>query len=63
MWHEARMSSGRWRGAAEMLGLEPVSVPHSLGLARAIAEGQAHVVRPGVDLTSRIVVRPLDGGF
>jgi hypothetical protein len=46
-----------------MLGLEPVSVPHSLGLARAVAEGQAHVVRPGVNLTSRIVVRPLDGGF
>ncbi len=62
MWHEARTSGGRWRGIAEMLGLEPVSVPHSLGLARALAEEQAHVVRPGADLTSRIVVRPLDGG-
>jgi hypothetical protein len=62
MWHEVRTSGGRWRGQAEMLGLEPASVPHSLGLARALAEGQAHVVKPGADLTCRIVVRPLDGG-
>jgi hypothetical protein len=42
-----------------MLGLEPASVPHSLGLARALTEGQAHVVHPDVALTVRIVVRPL----
>lgn len=59
MWHEARASGGRWRGHGEMLGLEPASVPHSLGLARALTEGQAHVVHPDVALTVRIVVRPL----
>lgn len=61
MWHEVRTSGGRWRGQAEVLGLEPASVPHSLGLARALAEGQAHVVYPGVAQTSRMVVRPLRG--
>lgn len=61
-WHEARESGGRWRHAGEQLGLEPVSVPHSLGLARAVAEGQAHIVQPGSDLRSWITVRALDGG-
>jgi hypothetical protein len=61
VWHEVRSSGGRWRGQAEMLGLEPASVPHSLGLARAIAEGQAHVLHPGDELTCRMVARPLDG--
>ena len=59
LWHEVRTSGGRWREQGEMLGLEPASVPHSLGLARALAEGQAHVVRPGTDLTYSMVVRPL----
>jgi hypothetical protein len=62
IWHEVRTSGGRWRHQAEMLGLEPASVPHSLGLARAIAEGQAHVVEPGAELSCRMVARPLDGG-
>jgi hypothetical protein len=63
LWHEVRASGGRWRGHGEMLGLEPASVPHSLGLARALAEGQAHRVEPGADLTCRLVARPLDGGM
>jgi hypothetical protein len=62
LWHEVRTSGGPWRGQGEMLGLEPASVPHSLGLARALAEGQAHRVEPGTDLTCRVVARPLDGG-
>lgn len=62
LWHEVRASGGPWRGHGEMLGLEPASVPHSLGLARALAEGQAHRVEPGADLTCRLVARPLDGG-
>ena len=62
IWHEVRTSGGRWRRQAEMLGLEPASVPHSLGLARALAEGQAHIVEPGAGLSCRLVVRPLDGG-
>jgi hypothetical protein len=61
MWHEVRTSGGRWRGQAEVLGLEPASVPHSLGLARALEEGQAHVVHPATALTYRMVVRPLRG--
>jgi hypothetical protein len=62
LWHEVRTSGGPWRGQGEMLGLEPASVPHSLGLARALAEGQAHRIEPGTDLTCRVVARPLDGG-
>jgi hypothetical protein len=59
IWHEVRASAGPWRGQTEILGLEPASVPHSLGLARALAEGQAHIVQPGADLSCRMVVRPL----
>ena len=62
-WHEARESGGRWRHAGEQLGLEPVSVPHSLGLARAVAEGQAHIVEPGSELHQPDRrARLLDGG-
>ena len=59
IWREVRASGGRWRGQAEMLGLEPASVPHSLGLARAVAEGQASRARPPASaLRSRIVATP-----
>lgn len=37
-WREVRASGGRWRGQAELLGLEPSSVQHSLGLERSLAE-------------------------
>ena len=30
-----------WRGQAELLAIEPTSVPHPLGLAAAIEHGQA----------------------
>lgn len=61
LWQEVRVTGGLWRGQGEILGLEPASVPHSLGLARAIAEGQAHVIHPDAPLACRIVVRPLHG--
>jgi len=37
IWHESHGSGGRWRGAAELLGIEPSIAPHQLGLAEAIA--------------------------
>jgi hypothetical protein len=58
IWREVRASGGRWRGQAEMLGLEPASVPHSLGLARAAVEGQAVVLGVGERARSRIVATP-----
>jgi hypothetical protein len=47
MWHEMRGSGWLWRRQAELLGIEPASVPHSLGLERALQEGQATWVEPG----------------
>jgi hypothetical protein len=58
IWREVRASGGRWRGQAEMLGLEPSSVPHSLGLARADANGQAVVLGARERVDSRIVATP-----
>ena len=58
IWREVRASGGRWRGQAEILGLEPASVPHSLGLARAVAEGQALVLAAGERLGSRVAATP-----
>jgi hypothetical protein len=68
IWHEARFSGGVWRGCGEILCVEPASVPHSLGLGTAIANGQAHWVEPGQALVQRVSARPLrqsalrDGG-
>jgi hypothetical protein len=47
MWHEARTTGGPWRESTEVLCIEPSTVPHSLGLARAVAEEQATVLRTG----------------
>ncbi|HJQ74094.1 MAG TPA: hypothetical protein VJ814_04370 [Gaiellaceae bacterium] len=47
MWHEVRATGGLWRGQSEVLCIEPSTVPHSLGLARALEEGQATVLRSG----------------
>lgn len=60
VWHEMRASGGVWRGQAELLGIEPASVPHSLGLERAVDEGQAAWVEPGGGLRTwtRLTVRP-----
>ena len=43
VWREIRAGAGLW-AEAEILGIEPASVPHSLGLARAVEEGQAFVL-------------------
>lgn len=56
MWHEQRVTGGMWRGLTETLVVEPASVPHTLGLERAIAEGQHHLVQPGAPLTPWIEV-------
>jgi hypothetical protein len=60
IWHEARASGGRWRGAAELLGIEPSIAPHQLGLAEAIASGHARTVEPDVPLSWWIELEPLD---
>jgi hypothetical protein len=59
IWWEARTSGGRWREQAEMLAIEPASVPHSLGLARALEEGQAVVLAEDERFATRLSVRPL----
>jgi hypothetical protein len=54
VWHELRASGGIWRGQGELLGIEPATVPHSLGLECAIAEGQAVWVEPGETLRTSV---------
>lgn len=61
MWHENRTTAGVWRSLAELLVVEPASVPHSLGLERAIATGQHRLVREGEVLKPWIVARPCRG--
>ena len=46
IWHEVRTYGGAWREAAEILAIEPASVPHGLGLETAIREGQALFATP-----------------
>lgn len=58
VWHESRMSGGQWRGATEILALEPATVPHSLGLARALQDGHARVLDAGERIGTWIAVRP-----
>jgi hypothetical protein len=57
IWHEARVYDGRWRGQAEILVIEPASVPHGLGLAAAIEAGQACWLEPGEVVAYRLSVR------
>jgi hypothetical protein len=59
IWHEERLNDGPWRGATEMLAIEPASTPHSLGLAEAIAHDQAHWVLPGQPRRYGIALRVL----
>lgn len=47
LWQEVRASGGVWRHKAELLAFEPASVPHSLGLAQAVARRQALLALPG----------------
>jgi hypothetical protein len=60
VWHEMRAGGGLWRGQAELLGIEPSSVPHSLGLERAVQEQQAVWVEPGREIRTwtRLTVTP-----
>jgi hypothetical protein len=58
VWHEARTSGGPWDERADILVVEPASVPHSLGLDAARAEGQATVVEPGAPVTWSIRAAP-----
>ncbi len=58
IWHEARTTGGSWRGQAEILVVEPASVPHSLGLAAAVEQGQAVVLDEGARFGYRLVARP-----
>ena len=59
VWHENRVTDGIWRGQAEMIGIEPSAVPHSLGLDVASAHGQARVISPGEVAEPWITVRPV----
>lgn len=61
VWHENRVSGGIWREQTEMLAVEPSTVPHSLGLPVAQAEGQAKTLAPGEIATPWIVLRPVTG--
>ncbi len=57
VWYELRASDGPFRGLAEIVALEPCSIPHSLGLARAIEEGQARWLEPGEHDVHRFTAR------
>ena len=59
LWHEVRATGGQWRRQAEILGIEPSSVPHGLGLAAALEHEQASWARPGAPVELRMTVRPL----
>jgi hypothetical protein len=58
VWHENRVSGEPWRQQTEMLGIEPSTVPHSLGLAAALEAGQARVLAPDETAEPWIVARP-----
>jgi galactose mutarotase-like enzyme len=58
VWHENRVSPEPWRRQAEILTIEPSTVPHSLGLAVAREAGQARVLEPGERAEPWLVARP-----
>jgi hypothetical protein len=58
LWREIRATGGPWRNQAELLALEPASVPHSVGLARALAQRQGIVLAKGERRRSRISATP-----
>jgi hypothetical protein len=60
LWHELRATGGVWRREAELMAFEPASVPHSLGLAEAVARRQALVAVPGQRDGYRVIVTVLD---
>jgi hypothetical protein len=59
IWHEVRTYGGPWRGRAELLCVEPTSVPHSLGLAAALEHGQARRLEQGESSGYRLFARPV----
>jgi len=59
IWYELRSMGDPFRQMAEIVALEPCSVPHSLGLACAIAEDQATWVEPGDDVSYEFRARVL----
>jgi hypothetical protein len=58
LWREVRTTGGVWRKQAEILALEPASVTHSLGLARALADGEAIVLDVGARFRTRVAATP-----
>jgi hypothetical protein len=62
VWHENRVSGGPWREATEVLAIEPATVPHSLGVAAAAAEGHARRLKAGDEARPWIVARPFVSG-
>jgi hypothetical protein len=61
VWHEVRTYGGPWESRAELLVVEPSSVPHTLGLATAMEFGQARRLRRGESLRYEVVARPTPG--
>lgn len=59
LWHEARLYGGIWRERAEILAIEPASVPHGLGLAAAVEHGQARWLEAGEPASYWVSVRPV----
>jgi len=59
IWHEVRTYDGPWRKQAEILVVEPTSVPHALGLAAAVEQGQARWLDKGETAGYRLTARPL----
>jgi hypothetical protein len=57
LWHEVRTYGGPWRGQAELLVVEPATVPHPLGLAVAVERGQARWLEPGERTGYRLEAR------
>ena len=62
VWHETRTYGGPWRRHAELLVVEPASVPHPLGLAAAVEHGQARWLEPGERCGYTLFARPLAAG-
>lgn len=62
VWHEVRTYGGPWRRQAELLVVEPASVPHTLGLAAAVEHGQARLLDPGERCGYALFARPLAAG-
>lgn len=60
VWHEVRSTGEPWRELTEVLCIEPSTVPHSLGLATAIAEGQAVQLAAGERFETTIAARPFE---